>query len=457
LKVTTEPLGQRQLRLTIEVDEDRTRKAMRRVARQISRQVNIPGFRKGKAPYELIVQRFGEETVRQEAAEDVVEAVYREAMEQEAIESYTPGRLEEIELEPLTFTFTIPLPPMVDLGDYRDYRLKPRRVRVYKKEIQEALEEIREQNAILDPVERPAAVDDGAMINLVGRTVEGVEFLRQDELRILLEGGSDEPAPGFVEAVVGMEAGEERTFTLVLPGDFPREDLQGQEVEFTVEMLEVYESTLPELDDDLARTVGSYESFKELEAHVKEQLRQTTQQQADEEYTAQVLEALLEEAQVEYPPAMLEDELDGAVKEVEQAVNREARLSLDDYLRFQNKTMEELRDEMKPRAMARIKRALVLGEVVRREGLEVDEDEISERIEEMSAPWGVRADEIRTSLSSESGREAMRSRLLADLAVSRLVAIAKGEAPELPSSEAHESEIEAEQEEAEKTETEGDE
>ena len=457
MKVTTEPLEQRQLRLTIEVDEDRTRKAMRRVARQISRQVNIPGFRKGKAPYELIVQRFGEETVRKEAAEDVVEAVYREAMEQESIEFYTPGRLEEIELEPLIFTFTIPLPPAVDLGDYRDYRLKSRKVRVYKKEVQEALEEIREQNAILDPVERPAAADDGATINLVGRTMEGVEFLRQDDLRILLEGGSNEPAPGFVEAVEGMEAGEERTFTLILPEDFPREDLQSQEAEFTVEMLEVYESTLPELDDDLARTVGNYESFKELEAHVKERLRQTAQRQTDEEYTAQVLEALLEEAQVEYPPVMLEEKLDGAIKEVEQAVNREARLSLDDYLRFQNKTIEELRDEMEPRAMARLKRALVLGEVVRREGLEVDEGEISARIEEVSASWGVRADEIRMSLSSDSGQEAMRSRLLADQAVGRLVAIAKGEAPELPSPEEHESEVEAGQEEQDTAGTEGDE
>jgi trigger factor len=455
LKVTTEPLEQRQLRLTIDVGEDRTQKAMRRVARQISRQVNIPGFRKGKAPYELVVQRFGEETVRKEAAEDVVQAVYREAVEQEAIKPYAPGRLEEMELEPLTFTFTIPLPPTIDLGDYRDYRLEARKVEVSKTEIAQALEEIQEQNAILEPVERPAAVDDGATINLVGRTMAGVEFLRQDELRVLLEGGSAEPAPGFVEAVVGMEAGEERTFTLTLSEDFPREELQNQEVEFTVEMLEVYESTLPGLDDDLARTVGNFESLKELEAHVEERLRQAAQRQADEEYTAQVLEALLEEAQVEYPPVMLEEELDGEVKEFEQAVKREARLSLDDYLRFQNKTVEELRDEMRPRAEARLKRALVLGEVVRQEGLEVDEGEISARIEEVSASWGVRADEIRASLGSESGREALRRRLLVDQAVGRLVAIARGEAPELPSPEEHEDEIEAAQEQEDTTVGEG--
>jgi trigger factor len=443
LKVTTEPLEQRQLRLAIEVGEDRTQKAMRRAARRISRQVNIPGFRKGKAPYELIVQRFGEETVRKEAAEDVVEAVYREAVEQEAIKPYAQGKLEEVEFDPLSFTFTIPLLPAIDLGDYRDYRLEARQVEVSEKEIAQALEEIQEQNAILDPVERPAAVDDGATINLVGRTMAGAEFLRQDELRVLLEGGSTEPAPGFVEAVVGMEAGEERTFTLTLPEDFPREDLKNQEVEFTVQMLEVYESTLPGLDDDLARTVGNFESFQELEEHVEEQLRQAAQRQADEAYRAQVLEALLEEAQVEYPPTMLEEELDRAVKEYEQAVKREARLSLDDYLRFQNRTVEELRDEMRTRAEARLKRALVLGEVVRQERLEVEEGEISARIEEVSASWGVRADEIRTSLGSESGREAMRGRLLADQAVGRLVAIARGEAPELPSPEDRENEIEA--------------
>jgi len=430
LEITTESLENRQLRLTIEVDEERAQQAMRRAARQIAKQVNIPGFRKGKAPYGLIVQRYGEDTVRKEAAEALAEAVYREALEQEEIELYAPGGLEEVILHPITFKFTIPLRPTVELGDYRNYRLKPPRVRVSKKQVQQALEEIREQNVILELADRPAALGDGVAIDLVGQAAEGVEFLKGDDIRILLDAESADPAPGFAEAIVGMEAGEERTFTLTLPDDFSRQELRGQEAEFTVKMVGVYESTFPELDDDLARTVGNFDSLKELEKHIREQLQQAAQGKADEEYTEQVLEAILEQAQVEYPPVMLEKELDKAVGEVEQAVRREMRLSLEDYLRLQNQTMEGLREELEPRTAARLKRALVLGEVVRQEGLEVNEEEIDAHITNVSGPWGVRADKVRASLSSDEGRQVVRSHLLADKAVQRLVAIAKGEAEE---------------------------
>jgi len=439
LKITTEPLENRQLLLTIEVDEERAQQAMRQVARQIAKQVSIPGFRKGKAPYSLVLQRYGEDTIRKEAADVLAAEVYSEALEQEGIEHYTPGVLDEVVLRPITFKLTVPLHPVVDLGDYRNYRLKSPKIRVYKKQVQQALEEIREQNAILELVDRPAALDDGVTIDLVGRAAEGVEFLKGDDVRLLLDAESADPVPGFAEAVVGMKAGEERTFTLALPDDFPREELRGQAAEFTVKLAEVYESTLPELDDDLARTVGSFDSFKELEEHVRERLRQVAQEKADEEYAKQVVDTVIEQAHVEYPPVMLQRTLDEVVEEVGQAVKRGAHLALEDYLRTQDKTMEELREELEPRAAARLKRTMVLGEVVRLEGLKVGEEEISAQIEQVSAPWGVRADEVRTSLNSKDGRQAMRGRLLGNQAVQRLIAIAKGEAPEVVFADEQES------------------
>jgi trigger factor len=449
LKITTEPLENRQLLLTIEVDEEQTQRAMQRAARQIARQVNIPGFRKGKAPYDVIIQRYGEETIRKEAVDLLTEEVYREALEQEEIKPYAPGVLDDVTLDPITFRLTIPLQPTVDLGDYHSYRLKHPTVRVYKKEVQEVLEEMREQNAILELVDRPVALDDGVAIDILGRSEDGKEFLKGDDVRLLLDAESTSPAPGFAEAIVGMSAGEERTFTLTLPDDFSQSELQGQEATFTVKMAGVYESTLPELDDDLARTIGNFGSLKELEEQVKEQLRVAAQGKADEEYTQQVLEAIIEQAQVEYPPVMLKETLDEVVEDVEQVVKRDARLSIEDYLRIQNKTMEELRQDLEPRAASRLKSALVLGEVVRLEGLKVDEGEINVQIEQVSASWGVRADEVRTSLSSEGGRRAMGDRLLTNKAVQRLVAIAKGEMTEVAVAEAHEAEAhEAETHEA---------
>lgn len=427
MNITTESLENRQLRLIIEMDEEETQNAMQRAARQISRQVNIPGFRKGKAPYNLILQRFGEDTVRKEAAEALIGKVYDEALKEKEIEPYASASLDELELDPIAFTFTVPLPPTVDLVDYRDYRLKHKQPKISKKQVQEALEDIRMQNAILELVERPVAMGDGAVIRLLA-TIGEEELIKGDQVHVMLEADSTYPAPGFSEAMVDMAAGDERTFTLTLSDDFPRDDLQGREAEFSVKMMEVYNQTIPELDDDLARTAGNYDSLKELEKQIKEQLRQAAQQKADQEYTDQVIEDILKNAQIEYPPVLLEREMENTVRQFEQMIRRETKLSLDDYLRFQNKTMEEQREELKPSAEMKLKRALLLGEVAQLEGLDVDMEEIHAQINVMCDPLGLRGEDLRSSLYTDAGKQAIRSRLLANKAVQRLVAIAKGEA-----------------------------
>jgi len=442
LKITTESLENRQLALTIEVDEERTQQAMRRMARQIAKQANIPGYRKGKAPYDVIVRRLGEDTIRAEAADALAQEVYRETVEQEKIDFYTAGVLDDATLDPITFKFIIPLRPTVSLGDYRDYRLEPPQVEVAQEDVQQTLETIREQHALLEPVDRPAALSDVVTVDLAGQTVDGVVFIKEDGVRIVLDATRTDPAPGFAEAVVGMKADEERTFTLTLSDGFPREELRGQEAEFVAKLTEIHKRTLPALDDDLARTVGNFDSFEELEEHVRGQLQQAARGKADDEYVAQVMKAILEQAQVEYPPAMLEESLDETVKDFERALKQETRLSPEDFMRLQGKAADELREELKPQAAARLKRALVLGEIVHLEGLEVNEQEISAHIKEISAAWGDRADEVRASFDSDEAQQAMRSRLLGDKAVQRLVAIAKGEAEETGRQGDGETEIE---------------
>ncbi len=432
MDITTESLEHRQLRMIIEVDEERTRQAMQQAARQIAKKVNIPGFRKGRAPYDLIVQRFGEDAIRQEAAEALVDVVYREAVEQKGIVPYAAPVLNEATLRPLTFTFTVPLLPTVDLANYRTYRLKPPKVKVDKKQVKEALEAIRQEHAILESVERPAALGDGIVVDVTGRTPDGNVFLKEDDAHLLLETDKIAIAAGFAEALVGMSAGEARTFKVTLSDRFAIEELRGEEAEFTVRMKEVYKSTLPPLDDDLARAVGNFDSIKALRKHVEEQLQQAAQRKADDEYAERVLTAILEQARVEYPPVMLEQELDRVVEEFSRAVKEQTRLTLEDYMRLQHKDMDELREELRPQAEARLKRDLVLAEVTKVERLEAGAEEVEAEIEQASAVWGIRADEIRTMLRSDAGRRAVRSRLLMNKAVQRLVAIARGEAPPLP-------------------------
>ncbi|MCX7683118.1 MAG: trigger factor [Anaerolineae bacterium] len=433
MKITTESLGPCQLALTVELDEEQSRQSLRRVARQLSEQVNIPGYRRGKAPYDVVLRRLGEDVIRHQIAETLGANTLQEALEQTGITPYVPGSLEEVSLSPVTFKFTISLPPVVELGNYRDYRLKPRKARVFRSEIREALEAIREQNAVFELVQRPAALNDGVAIDVIGRTADGVEFLNQKNMRLLLEDGSNLLAAGFVEELVGMAAGDEKTFTLTLADDFPREDLRGKEAEFTVKILEVYEGTVPALDDDLARAAGNFNSLQELEAHLEQRLLERSRQQVEKEYQERVLKDIIEQARVEYPPILLEAELESLVQEFEAIVKRDMRLSLQDYLRVQGLTLETLREELRPQAEARLKRGLVLGEVVKAEGIEVNDEELDAYIERLSAVLGERA-----RLDSEETRNRLRNQLLADKAIKRLLEIAR-EGEEEADSEEEES------------------
>jgi trigger factor len=291
--------------------------------------------------------------------------------------------------------------------------------------------------------------------HLVGRASDGSVFLDEEDARVLLETDADGPIPGLVEALIGLEPGEERSFTLVLPEDFDVEELRGEEAEFTVDVDNVYERILPELDDDLARTVGKYDSFEELEEDVRERLKERQWAQAESEYAEQVLEEVIEQAEVSYPPVMLEELLDDAVENYEVQVERREHMMLKDYLRIQGKTMEDLREELKPGVVDSLKRSLVLGEIVEREDLEVSDEELDVQIAESSEQYGERAEEVRTALRAPGAQRDIRNRMLANKAIQRLVTIAKGEFSgddEVPEDET--AEVEAPQEVEEKEEAE---
>ncbi|HHS98152.1 MAG TPA: trigger factor [Chloroflexi bacterium] len=421
LQITTEPVEPRQVRLTIDVPEGRVREEMRRVARTIARQVSIPGFRKGRAPYHVIAQRLGEDFLRKEAAENLIEPVFKEAVEREGIEPAAPASLEEMKAEPLQYTFTVPLTPEVDLGDYRSLRIKPRTVRVTKKEVEEALERLREEHAVLEPREgRPVQPGDVVSFSVEGRTDRGEIFLKDDDAETLVDLENEWPLPGFYEALVGMKPGEEKTFRLKVPEDSA---FDFEEAEFTVRLKQVFERLLPGVDDDLARTAG-FDDLDSLRKHLKEQIRQRKQREADEEYFEQAMQALLDGAKVVYPPQVLEEEIDEMVEDLAQRVQRDLRMGLEDYLKAIGKTEEEVREEIRPRAEERLRTALVLNRFVEAEGLEVTDEEVDARVAEIQKTV---EEEGRKWTPSEAERRRIRNSLLQEKIVDRLTAIARGE------------------------------
>lgn len=424
LKVTTEPAGTRLVRLTVEVPEERVQQQMQQSARELATQHPIPGFRKGRAPYHVIVQRYGEEVIRQKAADALMEPVYREALEQAGVTPYAPASLMEMVLSPVSFAFLVALPPVVDLGDYSLLRIEPPDTEPTEEEISQALEQLRQGNAVLEPVEaRGAQPGDALIIAVEGRGEGGQVFLKDSQAEIVLDPQDDHPLPGFHQALEGMRPGEERVFRLKMPGGHPSE-----EAEFSVRLLTLSARLLPGLDDDLARTVGHFDSLEGLRRQLSEEIRQQKRRQSAEEYAQRVTDAVVEQARIEYPPGLLEEEVDQVTSQFEQQLQQERRLSMSDYLKMTGKSMEDLRGDVRPVAERRLRRALVLAEIIRAEGLKVTPEETEQYIAQLSQSWGGQAEEARKRLSTDESRQFVVSELLTRKAIDRLVAIARGDA-----------------------------
>ncbi len=427
MRITSESLPSRQVALTIEVKPERVEQAMRRIAQRFAERYEIPGFRRGRAPYEVVLRTFGREAIFEEAVELLSQEVYREALDQLGLDPYGPGRLERIQPEPLTFRVIVPLKPEVRLGDYRSLRVPYEPPQPTEEAVQEVLERLRRDNAIIEPVSEGTA-EPGMMVTVAlrSRDAEGETFL-EDEFSFVL-GQEAAPLPGLEERIVGMTLNEARTFDLPRPGD-PSRTLQ---VEATLTGLARY--FLPDLDDALAQTVGDFETLEDLKSKIREDLAAHLRRQYDAEYAQRALKALVEQAEVEFPPQMLEEEIDNLIEDLKNTLRRRGQ-DLESYLKERNQTPEALREELRPHAERRIRQGLVLYQLAQEEGLSVPEEELEE--EARTVLRQVQASEEAWQRLKPTVMARLRSRLLLNRALERLVVIARGEAAPLAMAEAN--------------------
>ncbi len=439
LKIDTHTHEDRTLHMTVEVPEERVQPALKKAARELSKRYPLPGFRPGKAPYEHVVRQFGERAVYEVAMDDLSQSVYQEALDQEKIEAYGAASLNEFELKPMVLKFTVPLKPIVEMGDYRALRVPYDTPAVPEEEFERVLESLRDRQAVLEPVERAAALGDVATLDINSFINDGLnpsDFLMTDkDVALQLDENADWPMPGFVPQVVGMAANDERKFDLTFPTDYANESLRGQVAHFEVTCREVKQRTLPEWNDDLAKEIGDFQTLDELKVRVREDLQKQAERSTLREYQDKVLNQLVEQATVQYPPALLETEVDDLIEDLDSRL-REQRLTLEDYLKIEGKSLEQAREDFKPRAEQRLKRALILGRLVEAEKLDVQPEEVVEQIEQSSGLWGEQAGRVREFLTSDKGRQSLVVDMLTTKAIARLTAIARGEAvPALETSE----------------------
>ena len=425
-EIEKEFLDSHEVRLEVTFEDAVVQQAMRSVAREVSRKVNIPGFRKGRAPYNKVVRHVGEGVLLQEAAEDLLEDNYTNILKEAEIDPYSPGEFEDMATDPLTFTLLVPLQPTIELGDYASIRKEWEEPDVSDEEMEQVLEQAREEHAVLEPVERPAEMGDEIYGNVLG-TVDGDVVVDEEDIEIPLSEATPFLSEEFVEGLVGASPGETVLLSAALPETIEDPSLRGAECNFEVEVTQVYDRDLPELDDALASTVGSFETLEELREDIHDRIMQSKLNQARESYRNAIVEELVEMSEVEYPPQALEDTLDGMVEETKRQVRRNQQMALEDALRLQGRTMEMFRSDMKPEAQRRLKRSFVLSEFARQEGIEVTEDEIVQEYTAMMTSAGLSEDDLDTiPLDSQIG-QSLRNGLLGRKTLERLEAIARGE------------------------------
>lgn len=435
MKVETQDLQDRQVQLTVEVPSERLLGAMHRAARQLGSKTRIPGFRPGKAPYEILLGRFGEEAVFEEALEGLGQEVYREALESAAVEPFSPGSLDEVvSRDPLILRYTVPLPPEVDLGDYRSLRLPYQAPEVTDEALESFLEELRQGQALIEPAARPARAGDVVVADLHGELpadeqTEARPLVDQKGLSLLATPETDYPVPGVFSHLDGLEAGQTRSFEHLFPDDYPAEDLRGKTARFTLACQEVKSRTLPEWSDALAQSLGEFDDLLDLRVKARQGLEQQARRQTDSEYAEAVMAAVVERARTSFPPQLLREEVDDMLRELESRL-RAQKISLPDYLKVQGKSEAELRAELEPRARERLLRGLVLSQVVETEKLAVTDEDVKAEIERLADGAGASADSVRKVLDHPSGRRRVAVDLLTEQALQRLVAIARGEAPD---------------------------
>ncbi len=430
MKVTTERLEDCQVNVIIEMDAADIDRELRQTARRISRQFNVPGYRRGRAPFHAVVRVFGREALQQEALEDFGQGLYEKALEEIDYEPFQSGELKDVQWDPFRMTVLLPVQPEIDLGDYRAVRVPFAPEEVADEAVEEYLAEIQREHTQWVPVERPATLGDQVVIDAKGTIGEDV-VLDHEGHEMLLEAEASHPLPGFHEQVVGLSPGEAKSFELTYPEDDFQEDVAGKTATFTVHLYSVKEKDVPPLDDDLAAMVGDYDSLDDLKASVRERMETEALQSAEAEYLDEVLKAMVEAAvMIEYPPQAIDQEAELALDRMERNL-AQSGIELDRYLTMLGKTREAYKLDIRPSAEERLRKRLVLRKVAELEDLKVEDEQIEAEIDRLSEMMGDQADQMREMLQTPGGRLSVTDDLLMTMVQEIVMQIGKGEAPPL--------------------------
>jgi trigger factor len=421
MKVSKENLENCQTVLTIEAEDSELDKSLDEAYHRLVNKVSVPGFRKGKAPRAILEQQIGKQNLLEEALEHLIPQLYRQAIESQEIEPIARPEIEVTQNEPLAFKAVVSLRPEVKLGDYHSIRVElGPAIEISKKEVDTAMEEVRERQGAWVPVDRPIELGDLVTMNIEAN-VDGKPWLNHKDILYEVNKDSSSPVPGFASHLQGIEKNKEKTFSLTIPDDYPIKEMLDKEGTFKVIITEIKEKQLPELNDKLAQS-GGYENLADMREKVTNDLKARAEAKNRLDLKQKALDSLVEISEINYPPILEEEEITGLLREEAQ---RFGFRELSDYLDKISKTEEELRQELHPIAKNRLTQSLVLGKLAEEEKIEINASEVDNRVNEI-ANDAEDKEKARQFFSLPQVRQSIEQSLLTQKTMDRLLQIATG-------------------------------
>ncbi len=426
VKTSVTELPESRVRVQAEVSAEEVERRVQQAARELGRQMRVPGFRKGKVPPPVVIRRLGREAVLDEALRKTLGSWYVNALDEAGISPIGEPDLNVGDLpqegQPLEFSIEIGVRPRAQLGDYKGLEVGRREPNVDDEMIGRELEALRDRFATLDTVDRPAENGDHLVVDYIGR-VDGTPFEGGEARDQLLELGSGRLVPGFEEQLLGAGAGEKRDVEVTFPEEYPG-GLGGQTAVFEVTVNEVKAKRLPEPDDEFAADAGGFDTLDELREDIRSRLTEAEEQSIEREFEQAVLDAAVEEATVELPDKLIHAQ---AHELLEQTLSSLAArgISRDAYLQIAGKDEETLAHEAEPEAAQALRREAVLAAIVEAENIDPTDEQVLEVLGPAAERESVTPQDLLDRLQSSGRLDRVRADVASGQAVELLVDAAK--------------------------------
>ncbi len=409
--------------LEIEVDAAAVEEGFERAYRKVVKQVNIPGFRKGKVPRQFLEAHFGKEILFEDTLDYIVPNAFEKALDELQIDPIAQPDFD-IDIEklesgsPLQFKAKVAVKPEVVLGTMEGLEIRVPLFQVSDADVEMRMEDMRSRYAqLVEKVEAPAEMGDTVVIDFVG-TIDGEAFPGGTSQDYQLELGSDTFIPGFESQLAGMKAGETKDVEVKFPDNYHAEELKGKDAVFKTTVTKVETRVLRELNDEFAQEISDFDSLEELKADVRENLVKAAQMRRDEAAKNEVVNKAVEVSQIDIAPAVAEMQLNTILQQFEQRLGTQG-IGLEQYFQMTRSNVEEFRQDMRPQAIQQAKTNFLLEKLVEEKGIDLTDEEIDKQINEIAQQMGVEADQARQNLEGVMDR--IRYNMMVDKAVQYLV------------------------------------